>query len=159
MSFRQSVGTDCHNSSRSQLWGVCSCGEPPCSIPPPSEGANAQESESPLSRVPEWRLTVTQRKQVKRLQNGHIMSPPNDMMAKEPEDLLMAVPQAWVPQQPSRTPPESLGEDCVQAMETMTRRNPLNPADFSGCSESSTMRMYTGPAMSLGISWSLLGCG
>lgn len=59
------------------------------------------------------------------VQNDQIMSPPNEMMAEEPEDVLIATPQVRVPQELSRHPAESLDIDCV---ETVPRRNPSNPA-------------------------------
>lgn len=64
------------------------------------------------------------------VQNDKIMSLPNEMMAKEPEDVLIAAPQAQVPQEPSEHPPKSLDEECVEDVETMPESNPLNPAAF-----------------------------
>ena len=52
------------------------------------------------------------------VQNDEIRSPPNERMAEEPEDILIALSQVQVP-------PESLDEDDL---ETMPRRSPLNPA-------------------------------
>ncbi|XP_036126181.1 LOW QUALITY PROTEIN: SCAN domain-containing protein 1-like [Molossus molossus] len=64
------------------------------------------------------------------VQNDPIMSPLNEMMAKEPEDVLIATPQAQVPREPSGHSPESLLEGCVRDVDTMPGRNPLNPAAF-----------------------------
>lgn len=115
------------------------------------------EPEPSFSGVPEWRLKETQRHKETEVQNDQIMSPPNEMMAKEPEDVLIVAPQVQVPQEPSRHPPKSLAEGCVEAVETMPGRNPPHPAASDRCSESSAMRMPAGPGMSSDIS--LLGCG
>lgn len=56
------------------------------------------------------------------VQNDQVMSPPKEMMAKEPANVLIVVPQAQVPQEPSVHSPKSL-ED----VETGPGRNPLNP--------------------------------
>lgn len=72
------------------------------------------------------RYPETQRNRV--VQIDQILLPPHDMMAKEPEAVLIAAPQVRVPQEPSRRPPEGLDEDRVDDVETMPRRNPPNPA-------------------------------
>lgn len=64
------------------------------------------------------------------VQNDQIMPPPNEMMVKGPEDDLIAAPEAQVPQEPSGCPPKSLEEGCVEDVETVPGRNPLNPAAF-----------------------------
>lgn len=64
------------------------------------------------------------------VQNDQIMSPPNEMVAKEPEDVLTAAPQAQVPQEPSGHPPKSLEKVCVQNVQTRPGRNPVNPLVF-----------------------------
>lgn len=64
------------------------------------------------------------------VQNDQIMSPPNEVVAKEPEDVLTAAPQAQVPQEPSGHPPKSLEKVCVKKVETGPGRNPVNPLIF-----------------------------
>ncbi|XP_028367917.1 SCAN domain-containing protein 1-like [Phyllostomus discolor] len=64
------------------------------------------------------------------VQNAEMMSPSDEMVAKEPEDVLTAAPQPQLPQEPSGHPPESLGEGCVEDVETEPRASPLNPAIF-----------------------------
>ncbi|XP_024897049.1 zinc finger protein 24-like isoform X3 [Pteropus alecto] len=62
------------------------------------------------------------------VQNGQIMPPPNEMVAEELEDMLITAPQIQFPREPSRHPPESFDEDCMEDVEAMPRRNPPNPA-------------------------------
>lgn len=59
------------------------------------------------------------------VQNDQIMSPPNEMVAKEPEDVLTAAPQA-----PSGHLPKSLGKVCVKNVQTGSGRNPVSPLVF-----------------------------
>lgn len=63
-----------------------------------------------------------------KVQNDQIRSPANEMMADEPEVILIATPQVQVPQEPSGLPSENLDEDLVKDLETMLRRNPPNSA-------------------------------
>lgn len=58
------------------------------------------------------------------------MSPPNEMVAKEPEDVLTAAPQAQVPQEPSGHLPKSLEKVSVRKVETGPRRNPVHPLTY-----------------------------
>ncbi|KAM8935820.1 SCAN domain-containing protein 1-like [Lycaon pictus] len=57
----------------------------------------------------------------KEVQNDKIGSSSNEMMAEEPEVVLISVPQVWAP-------PECLDADSVEDLETMPRRNPPNTA-------------------------------
>nr|KAF6382711.1 hypothetical protein mPipKuh1_009047 [Pipistrellus kuhlii] len=63
------------------------------------------------------------------VQNDPIMSPPNEMVAKEP-DVLTGAPQAQVPQEPSGHPQKSLEKVCVKNVEIWPGRNPVNPLIF-----------------------------
>lgn len=64
------------------------------------------------------------------VQNDQIMSPPNEMVAKEPEDVLNGTPQALVPQEPSGHSQKSLEKVGVKNVETRPGRNPANPLIF-----------------------------
>lgn len=57
----------------------------------------------------------------KEVQNDKIGSPSNEMMAEEPEAVLISAPQV-------QAPPEHLDADSVEDVETMPRRNPPNAA-------------------------------
>lgn len=45
------------------------------------------------------------------IQNDQIRSPPNEMVAQEPEVILIMAPQVQVPPEPSGLPPDGLDED------------------------------------------------
>lgn len=62
------------------------------------------------------------------VQNAEMMS--DKVVAKEPEDVLIAAPQAQLPQEPSGHAPESLAEGHVEDVETTRRVSPLNPVIF-----------------------------
>lgn len=64
------------------------------------------------------------------VQNDQIMSSPNEMVAKEPEDVLTGAPQAQVPQEPSGHPQKSPEKVCVKNVETSPGRNAVNPLIF-----------------------------
>ncbi|XP_022370262.1 SCAN domain-containing protein 1-like [Enhydra lutris kenyoni] len=61
-------------------------------------------------------------------QNDKMRSPSNEMMAEEPEVVLIPAPQVQAPREPSGLPQESLDEDSLEDLETMPRRNPPNAA-------------------------------
>lgn len=87
------------------------------------------------------------------------MSPPNEMEAKEPEDVLTAPPQAQVPQEPSGHPPKSLEKVCVKNVETGPGRNPVNPLIFRQmfrkfrCEGSSRPREVFRHLLALAMQW------
>lgn len=60
--------------------------------------------------------------------NDQIRSSPNEIMAEEPEVVLIGPPQIQVPREPSGLPPESRDEDSVEDLEPTPRRNPPNAA-------------------------------
>ncbi|XP_032719579.1 SCAN domain-containing protein 1-like isoform X2 [Lontra canadensis] len=62
------------------------------------------------------------------VQNDKLRSPSNEMMAEEPEVVLIPATQVQAPREPSGLPQESLDEDSVEDLETMPRRNPPNAA-------------------------------
>ncbi|XP_008692860.1 SCAN domain-containing protein 1-like [Ursus americanus] len=62
------------------------------------------------------------------VQNDEIRSPSNEMIAEEPEVVLISAPEVQAPGEPSGLPPESLDEDSVEDLETMPRGNPPNAA-------------------------------
>ncbi|KAF5924670.1 hypothetical protein HPG69_004542 [Diceros bicornis minor] len=62
------------------------------------------------------------------VQNDQIRPQPNEIMAEEPEVVLIGPPQVQVSQEPSGLSPESLNEESVEDLETMPRRNAPNPA-------------------------------
>lgn len=51
------------------------------------------------------------------VQNDQIKSSPNEMVAEEPEVILITAPQVQVPQELSGLPLRSLDEDCVEDIE------------------------------------------
>ncbi|XP_044084311.1 SCAN domain-containing protein 1-like [Neovison vison] len=62
------------------------------------------------------------------VQNGKMRSPSNEMMAEEPEAVLILAPQVQAPREPSGLPQERLDEDSLEDLETMPRRNRPNAA-------------------------------
>ncbi|XP_045404427.1 SCAN domain-containing protein 1-like isoform X2 [Lemur catta] len=62
------------------------------------------------------------------VQNDQMRSLLNEMMAEEPEVVLIPASQVQVPREPSGLPPEQLNEDSVEDLDNMPQRNPPNPA-------------------------------
>ncbi|XP_007522666.1 SCAN domain-containing protein 1-like [Erinaceus europaeus] len=62
------------------------------------------------------------------IRNCRVRSPPNEMIAEQPEVIPIAS-QVQVPQKPSGIPPESLC-DSIEDLNSIPKRNPPSPATF-----------------------------
>lgn len=85
------------------------------------------------------------------IQNDQIMSPPNEMEANEPGEVLTAAPQAQVPQEPSGHSPKSLEKVYVKNVEK--DQEEILSTLLSSCRYSGnfTVRGHLGPGKSSGI--------